>query len=140
MILLDTNVISEPVKPRPEPQVLAWINSQVIEALHLPSPALAEWLTGVECLPAGRRKREMEALIHDLLNELIGARVLPFDRQAAEEHAKLVARAAARGKPVSFADAQIAAIASVHGFTVASRDTEPFVAMDIPVINPWTAS
>jgi hypothetical protein len=139
VILLDTNVISEPVKPQPDPRVLEWINAQVIESLYLPSVALAEWLTGVELLPTGRRKSEMELLIHDLLKELIGPRVLPFDREAAEVHSRLMAKSAAIGANASFADCQIAAIAIAHNLTVATRDTGPFMAMDIPTINPWHA-
>jgi len=139
VILLDTNVISEPVKPLPDPRVLEWINAQVIESLYLPSVALAEWLTGVELLPIGRRKSEMESLIHDLLTELIGSRVLSFDREAAEVHSRLMAKSATAGANASFADCQIAAIALVHNLTVATRDTGPFVAMGVPTINPWLA-
>ena len=140
MILLDTNVISEPIKPQPEPRVVRWINAQVIESLYLPSVALAEWLTGVERLPTGRRKSEMESLIRDLLEELIGPRVLSFDREAAEVHSHLLASSEAKGVVVSFADCQIAAIAMVHGLSVATRDTAPFLAMGVPIINPWEIS
>jgi predicted nucleic acid-binding protein len=137
MILLDTNVVSEPLKPQPDAQLLKWINAQVIESLFLPSVVLAEWLTGVEKLPTGRRKTEMELLIHDFLGEVIGPRILPFDRQAAEVHATLMAKTSVIGKTPSFADCQIAAIAVVHRFTVATRDTAPFLVMGVPVIDPW---
>jgi predicted nucleic acid-binding protein len=140
MILLDTNVVSEPLKPRPDPHVLAWIDSQAIEVLHLPSTALAEWLTGVERMTQSRRRSELKALIEDLLAMLIGPRFLTFDSEAARRHSKLMAHAAAKGKVVSFADCQIAAIATVHGLTVATRDVAPFISMDVPYINPWDAS
>jgi predicted nucleic acid-binding protein len=137
MILLDTNVVSEPAKPRPDLRVMRWIDAQVVESLHLSTTVLAEWLTGVERLPAGRRRREMEELIHQMMQELIGTRVLSFDRMAAEVHAKLMSSAAANGVTVSFADCQIAAIAKLHDLTVATRDVTPFLAMGVRVINPW---
>jgi predicted nucleic acid-binding protein len=137
MILLDTNVVSEPAKPRPDLRVMNWLDSQAVESLYLSTTVLAEWLTGVERLPAGRRRTEMERIIEDMLKELIGPRVLVFDQTAAEIHAKLTARASRAGQTVGFADCQIAAVASLHGLTVATRDTEPFVVMGLRVINPF---
>ncbi|WP_263380774.1 type II toxin-antitoxin system VapC family toxin [Granulicella paludicola] len=139
MILLDTNVISEPAKPLPDARVMRWIDAQTVESLYVSSTVLAEWLTGVEKLPQGRRRREMEELIHQMLQELIGPRVLSFDRVAAEIHAKLMAEAGAKGVTVSFADCQIAAVAKLHDLTVATRDTGPFLAMGVRVIDPWEA-
>jgi toxin FitB len=137
MILLDTNVVSEPARPIPDPRVMNWIDAQAVESLYLSSTVLAEWLTGVEKLPHGRRRQEMEELIHQMLKELIGTRVLSFDRMAAELHVKLMTSADAKGIVVSFADCQIAAVAKLHDLTVATRDTRPFVAMGVRVINPW---
>jgi len=116
---------------------MAWIDSQVVESLHLSTPVLAKWLTGVERMPKGLRRSEMERLVHDLLRELIGPRVLTFDQEAAKVHSTLMSRTAAKGLAISFADCQIASIAVVHGLTVATRDVSPFIAMGVPVINPW---
>lgn len=137
MILLDTNVISEPLKPMPDPRVLAWLDSQLIETLFMPTVVLAEFLTGLEGMPEGKRRAIAEHSASQILDLLIGPRFLPFDRKAAEVHALLSIRAQRQGKKVTFADCQIAAIASVHNLTVATRDVTPFQAMNIPTINPW---
>ena len=137
MIILDTNVVSEPMRPNGNPAVQAWLDSQVAETLYLTATSLSELLVGVAILPDGKRKRGLDAALGELVDILFGARVLPFDRQAAKAYAPLVGRARAMGRLISVADAQIAAIAAVHGFTVATRDTAPFVAAGVPVVNPW---
>lgn len=137
MILLDTNVISEPLKPIPEPRVLTWLDAQLVETLYMPTIVLAEFLTGIEGMPEGKRRDIAENSANRILELLIGPRFLSFDKPAAEVHALLRMRAQRQGKKVTFADCQIAAIASVHHLTVATRDTTPFLAMGIPVINPW---
>jgi predicted nucleic acid-binding protein len=137
MILLDTNVISEPLKPVPDPRVMAWLDLQIIETFYLPTIALAEILTGIEGMPHGKRRQTAENTARNVFQSLIGPRYLSFDQQAAETHPVLRIKAQQRGVIVSFADCQIAAIASVHNLTVATRDTAPFLAMDVPTINPW---
>jgi|SRR5665213_138009 len=137
MIILDTNVVSEPMKPDGHPGVQAWLDDQIAETLYLTSSSLAELLHGVEVLPDGKRKEGLAAALSDLLTTLFGARILAFDQQAARMYAGRVSRARATGRPISMADGQIAGIAAVHGFTVATRDTTPFVAAGIPVLNPW---
>ena len=138
MIVLDTNVISEAMKPQPHPAVRAWLNEQAAETLYLSSVTLAELLFGIAALPAGKRK-DMLALAVDGLLELFQGRVLPFDTEAARQYAELavIARAAGRGFPTP--DGYIAAIAVSRGFMVASRDTAPFQAANVAVINPWEA-
>lgn len=138
MIVLDTNVISEAMKPQPHPAVRTWLNEQAAETLYLSSITLAELLFGIAALPAGKRK-DMLALAVDGLLELFQGRVLPFDTEAARQYAELavIARAAGRGFPTP--DGYIAAIAVSRGFIVASRDTAPFQAAGITVINPWEA-
>ena len=138
MIVLDTNVISEAMKPQPHPAVRAWLNDQAAETLYLSCVTLAELLFGIAALPAGKRK-DMLALAVDGLLELFQGRVLPFDTVAARQYAELavIARAAGRGFPT--ADGYIAAIAVSRGFMVATRDTAPFQAADVAVINPWEA-
>lgn len=137
MIILDTNVVSEPTKPNGHRGVQAWLDDQIAETLYLTSISLSELLLGVEVLPDGKRKAGLAAALSDLLSTLFGARVLPFDQQAATMYAGRVSQARAAGRAISMADGQIAAIATVHGFTVATRDTAPFVAAGVPVVNPW---
>jgi toxin FitB len=137
VIILDTNVVSEPMKPDGHRGVQAWLDDQIAETLYLTSISLSELLLGVEVLPDGKRKGGLAAALSHLLSTLFGARVLPFDQQAATVYAGRVSRARAAGRAISMADGQIAAIAAVHGFTVATRDTAPFVAAGVPVVNPW---
>jgi hypothetical protein len=137
MIILDTCVISEPMKARANPAVTAWLDRQAAETLYLTATNLSELLTGIELLPGGRRKRGMAAELRELLERLFGERFLDFDREAAVAYAVLVSRAAAKGLAISVADGQIAAIAAVHGFAVATRDTTPFLAAGVTVVNPW---
>jgi toxin FitB len=137
VIILDTNVVSEPMKPNGHRGVQAWLDEQIAETLYLTSISLSELLLGVEVLPDGKRKMGLAAALSELLTTLFGARVLPFDQHAATTYAGRVSRARAAGHAISTADGQIAAIAAVHGFTVATRDTAPFVAAGVPVVNPW---
>jgi predicted nucleic acid-binding protein len=137
VIVLDTNVISEPVKPLPDPLVAAWLDRQPKEALYLCAPVLMEVLLGVALLPGGKRKRGMATAIQALFANFFADRFLAFERQAAVTYASLASRASARGYSISVGDCQIAAIAAVHGFVVATRDIAPFRAAGVPVINPW---
>jgi len=137
MIVLDTNVVSEPMKRSGSPAVQAWLDQQAAETLYLTPTSLSELLVGIEILPDGRRKEGLADALSELLVRLFGARILPFDRQAALTYAPLVGRARAEGRPLSVVDAQIAAIAALHGFAVATRDTAPFIAAGVSVINPW---
>ena len=137
MIVLDTNVISEPVKPLPDPLVVTWLDRQPKETLYLCAPVLMEVLLGVALLPGGRRKRGMAMAIQALFANFFAERFLAFERQAAVTYASLASRASARGYSISVGDCQIAAIAAVHGFVVATRDTAPFLAAGVPVIDPW---
>lgn len=135
--MLDTNVVSEPMKANANPAVQSWLDSQVAETLYLTATSLSELLVGIEFLPAGKRREGLDAALNELLAGMFGARILPFNREAATTYARLVGRARAAGRLISVADGQIAAIATDYGFTVATRDTAPFVAAGVPVINPW---
>ena len=136
MIVLDTNVISEAMKPEPNPAVLAWLNQQVAETLYLTSITLAQMLFGIAVLPAGRCRNTLTRTLDGLL-ELFRDRVLPFDTDAARHHAALAvaARNAGRGFPTP--DGYIAAIAAARGFIVASRDRSPYQAGGLRVVDPW---
>jgi predicted nucleic acid-binding protein len=137
MILVDTNVISEPTKPTPNLRVLAWLDRQPRETLFLAATSFAESLAGIASLPVGRRRQDLSDTFDALIHKLFSNRILSFDDQSAVAYASVIADARVRGYTISIADGQIAAIASVHGFTVATRDVAPFLAAGIPVLNPW---
>jgi len=136
MIVLDTNVVSEAMKPEPDPSVRDWLNDQSAETLYLSSVTLAELLFGIAALPAGKRK-DMLAQALDGLMGLFRDRVLPFDIDAARRYAELAVTAKTGGPGFPTPDGYIAAIASSRNFIVASRDTAPYEAAGVPVINPW---
>ena len=135
MIVLDTNVVSEAMKPEPHQAVRAWLNDQAAETLYLSSVTLAELLFGIAALQDGKRK-DMLAQALDGLMGLFRDRVLPFDTDVARRYA-VMAKTSGRGFPTP--DGYIAAIAASRGFIVASHDTAPFEAAGVPVINPWSA-
>jgi predicted nucleic acid-binding protein len=136
MILLDTNVVSEAIKPEPNPSVLAWLDAQVAETLFLSSITLAELLFGIGALPDGRRKSMLTARIDGLMDQFLG-RILHFDTAAARRYAELAVKERAAGRGFPTPDGYIAAIAAAHGFAVASRDTSAFRAAGLTVIDPW---
>jgi len=136
MIVLDTNVVSDAMKPDPNKAVRQWLDAQLIETLYLPSVTLAELLFGIATLPIGKRKN-MLALALDGLLRLFNDRILPFDTDAARRFAELAALAKVGGRGFPTPDGYVAAIAASQGFLVASRDTAPFKAMGLSVINAW---
>jgi predicted nucleic acid-binding protein len=140
MILIDTNVVSETMRPRPEQRVVDWLDAQAAETLHLSTVSMAELLLGIAILPAGRRKIELGLSLAAKAAAVFQQRILPFDLAAARAYATVVSRARSAGRPIGMADGQIAAIAASHRLTVATRDTTPFVAAGLATINPWMAS
>ena len=136
MIVVDTNVVSEAMKPEPHAAVRAWLNEQAAETLYLSSVTLAELLFGIAALPAGKRKDMLEKALGGL-TRLFRDRVLPFDTDAARGYAELAVKAKASGRGFPTPDGYIAAIAASRGFIVASRDTAPYEAAGVPVIDPW---
>lgn len=136
MIILDTNVVSEPMKSDASPAVLAWLDRQAAETLYLTTTTMAELLLGIAILPGGKRKEGLDNALSDLMSYLFGSRILTFDQAAAKAYAPLVSRARVSGT-IAVADGQIAAIATANGFAVATRDTRPFAAAGVAVINPW---
>lgn len=136
MIVLDTNVVSEAMKPEPHPTVRAWLNAQAAETLYLSSVTLAELSFGIAALPNGKRKDMLGAALDGLM-ELFEGRVLSFDSAAARQYAELAVTARAAGRGFPMPDGYITAIAASQGFQVASRDMAPFEAANVDVINPW---
>ena len=137
MILLDTNVISEAMKPAPDPAVSIWLDDQSAETLYLSTITIAELSFGIGALPHGRRKGMLAAALDGVL-ALFADRILPFDTRAARRYGDLAVKARMAGKGFPTPDGYIAAIADAHGFKVASRDTSAFTAAGLTVIDPWT--
>lgn len=137
MIILDTNVISESLRPRCSAAVTAWLDAQVAESLYITAINTAELWAGIAVMPDGARKSALEASLDGLLDRLFGTRQLDFDRHAAKAYAELCRRMAISGTPLPLADGLIAAMALAQGFAVATRDVAPFRAAGIEVINPW---
>jgi toxin FitB len=136
MIVLDTNVVSEAMRPEPHPAVRLWLNDQVVETLYLSSVTLAELLFGMGVLPSSKRKDILSQALEGLM-ALFRDRVLPFDSDAARRYAELAVTAKIAGRGFPTPDGYIAAIAVSRGFIVASRDTAPYEAANVNVINPW---
>ncbi len=136
MIVLDTNVVSEAMKPEPHPAVRAWLNDQAAESVYVSAVTVAELLFGIAALPGGKRK-DLLARALDGLMDLFKDRILPFDTDAARCYADLAVAAKVSGQGLPLPDGYIAAIAASRGFVVASRDTAPYEAAGVSVINPW---
>jgi toxin FitB len=136
MFLLGTNVIPETMRSRPDRLVQAWLNAQVAETVYLSSITVAELLFGIGVLPEGQRQRALAEKVDRVL-DLFQTRILPFDAAAARTYADFALKSRAAGESFPTKDGNIAAIAAVHGFSVASRDTSAFVAAGLCVINPW---
>ena len=139
MILLDTNVVSESMKPEPHPSVRDWLDAQAAETLFLSSVTIAELLFSIGALPRGKRKARLASALDGVL-DLFTARILPFDTAAARRYAELAVKARAAGKGFPTPDGYIAAIAAAHAFAVASRDTSAFNAAGLTIIDPWTVT
>lgn len=136
MIVLDTNVVSEAMKPEPASAVRYWLDEQAAETLYISSVTVAELLFGIGALPNGRRKQKLAATLDGMLL-LFDGRILAFDTDAARHYADLAVAARKAGKGFPTPDGYIAAIATAHGFTVATRDVSAFNAAGVSVIDPW---
>lgn len=139
MILLDTNVVSEPLRRTPDVRVIAWIDAQPLETLFLSAITVAELRAGVALLPTGKRQKDLLQNLEKRVLPLFTGRVLPFDLGCTQAYAQLMAKARTSGLAVATADGYIAAIARANDLTVATRDTAPFEAAGAAVINPWHA-
>ena len=137
MILLDTNVVSEPLRLVVDPAVLSWIDAQNVETLYLAAISLAELRSGVAALPVGKRKDTLHNSIERRIVPLFAGRILPFDTAASAAYAELRVRVRTTGKAIGTSDGYIAATAAANDLIVATRDTAPFEAAGLTVINPW---
>ena len=138
MILLDTNVVSEAMKPAPDGAVRTWLDEQAAETLYLSSVTVAELMFGIGALPDGKRKETLSNVLDGVM-ELFADRVLPFDIDAARHYADLAVKARAAGRGFPTPDGYIAAIATSKGFAIATRDTSAFDAAGVKIIDPWKA-
>ncbi|AUT47647.1 type II toxin-antitoxin system VapC family toxin [Achromobacter sp. AONIH1] len=137
MILLDTNVISEPLRPSPEIRVIDWIDAQPLETLYLSAITVAELRAGIALMPAGKRRTALHEHIEKRVLPMFAGRVLPFDMACTNAYAELITKVREAGSGIQTADACIAAVALANGFAVATRDTSPFLAAGLDVIDPW---
>ena len=139
MILLDTNVISEPLRRDPEPRVIEWIDAQALETLYLSAITVAELRSGIALLPPGKRRSALQENLEKQVLPLFTGRVLPFDLTCTRAYADLIAKTKNAGLAIATADGFIAAIAITNSFAVATRDSSPFEAAGSAVINPWNS-
>jgi predicted nucleic acid-binding protein len=139
MIIIDTNVISELLRPTPEPAVEAWLGAQDGLSIYLTAISESELRYGVAIMANGKRRDGLSNAIDRILRDDMAGRILPFDSAAARAYADIAASRRSAGKPIAQADCQIAAIALAHGAPVATRNTPDLKGCGIDLINPWTA-
>ncbi len=137
MIVLDTNVISEVLRPKPEPRVLVWLEKQPANSVFTTAITEGEILYGIRLLPEGQRRGKLWDAASAIFNDDLGGRVLSFDSDAAQIYADIGASRRAVGRPISQFDATIASITRSHGATLATRNTTDFEGCGIDVLNPW---
>jgi toxin FitB len=139
VILLDTNVISEVMRPAPAAVVVGWLNLQDASRLALSTVSVAEIYYGLRCLSDGQRRRLLSERFDQLLRQGFAYRILDFDQSAALAYGELMASCRAIGRPMSVLDAQIAAIAKCQGFALATRNISDFEHTGLQLIDPWVA-
>lgn len=138
MIVLDTNVLSELMRADPHPAVLQWVDARPAMEFYLTSITVAEVLYGLARMPEGRRRMELAAIASVMFEEDFSGRVLSFDQGSAVDYAVLVIERERRGRPISMADAQIAAICRRHDASLATRNGRDFEATGVVTIDPWS--
>ena len=139
MLVLDTNVASELMRPEPTPSVAAWIAGRDAEELYLTAVSEAEMLYGVAIMPTGRRRNALEVAMHRWLELGFADRILPFDSSAARAYAEIASRRRHAGRPIGEADCQIAAISRSHGAVLVTRNVRDFEDTGVDLVDPWTA-
>ena len=138
MIVLDTNVVSELMRPAPSPAVVSWVSRRDATSLFFSAVGEAELRLGVAIMPAGRRRDETGEAIEAMLREDFAGRILPFDSVASRSYAAIAAARRAAGRPVATMDMQIAAIARSQNMAVATRNTKDFTGTGVDLADPWT--
>jgi predicted nucleic acid-binding protein len=138
MIVLDTNVLSELMRPEPAASVIRWMSAQPLAALYVTTLSYAEILFGIDLLPEGRRRQHLAEQATTMFSEDFAGRVLGFDVAAAPPYAAIAGQRRRAGQPLSAIDGMIAAIAHAHGAAIATRDSD-LDGCGVPLINPWEA-
>ena len=139
MILVDTNVVSEPLRALPEPRVAEWLDEQALETLYLSAISVAELRFGVLSMPVGRRRERLHEDLEQQVLPMFAGRILAFDLAASQTYAELMAKARTAGRSISVSDGYIAATAAANAMMVATRDTGPFEAAGSNTVDPWVA-
>jgi toxin FitB len=137
MILLDTNILSELMRPAPEAAVEQWLADQPEASVFISAITEAELRYGVALMPSGKRRSALAAEIEGMMGEDFSGRILPFDSPAAIAFAEIAADRRQAGRPISQADAQIAAIARSRGAALATRNVPDFEGCGVEIVNPW---
>jgi len=137
MIILDTNVVSELMRPAPEPRVLRWFGSQAAEDLHITAVTMAEILYGIELVATSRRRDVLRAGAEKMFEAVFADRILTYEDRAARLFSQIASARRRQGKPISESDAQIAAITRVAGATLATQNPYVFEGCGVRLVNPW---
>jgi toxin FitB len=138
--LLDTNVLSEAMKPRPAAAIASWMRAQPLRSLFTAAICQAEILAGIAILPTGRRRAELETTARAIFSQDFEGRILPFGKEAAKAYADLYALRRQKGRPIATADLIIAAIARTHDASIVTRDTGGFSDCGLAIVDPWAAA
>jgi len=137
MIILDTNILSELMRNKPNSSVMAWVNSCQAYELGITSITMSEILYGIGKLPEGKRKQSLLSASGKMLEDDFNGRIYPFDEYSAVEYSVIILIREKMGRPISMADAQIASICFSRGFSLATRNTKDFEGLGVELINPW---
>lgn len=137
LIILDTNVVSEIMKPSPTPAVTKWVSGQAADELFTTSITIGEILYGVELLPKGKRRDQLQEQAEATFAKDFSGQILAFDETSARWFAAIAAGRRIQGRPIGTADAQIAAITRAHGALLVTRDTGDFEGCGVRLVNPW---
>lgn len=137
MILLDTNVLSEIMRPRPDPQVSVWTQSLPRREFWTSSIVVAELFCGIELMPSGQRQAGLREAVEAMIAEDLHGQILSFDLAAARCYGEIFFARQRMGRPIHTMDAQIAATARAHGAALATRNVKDFAGCELTLLNPW---
>ncbi len=137
MIVIDTNILSEMMRPSPSIRALGWLNEQDTSTLYLTSITLGEIEYGLQILPSGNRRQTLHARFEEFITKAFKSRILQFDAKVTRTYGTIMANQRALGRPMSVCDGQIAAITKTNNFKLATRNTKDFEDCDIDLINPF---
>lgn len=140
MVIIDTNVVAEMMKPSPSPMVVAWLNSQESSALFLTAISIGEIVYGLRVMPSGKRRLQLEQGFERVLAEAFAGRILAFDEEAARHYGEVMGRRKEIGRSLSVPDGQIASIARARGCAIATRNVRDFTECGVEVINPFDSN